>query len=167
MAGPRSPFPLCYLDKVVGFLVPRSKASSPVPVPRPPFRFLVPRSGSSSPVPVPRSWFTDLSHYPPFSLKEDVHANRTPILVCYELRTLTVNYLRQSHSTILVKSCCMDMGNCFALRPHNKLQATPMYPVGADGRSIVPLRKRRRISRISRRSLPARGVFVGPFYENK
>ena len=63
MAGPRSPFPLCYLDKDVGFLVPRSKASSPVPVPRPPFRFLVPRSGSSSPVPVPRSLFTDLSQY--------------------------------------------------------------------------------------------------------
>ena len=46
MAGPRSPFPLCYLDKVVGFLVPRSKASYPVPVPRSPFRFFVPRSGS-------------------------------------------------------------------------------------------------------------------------
>ena len=43
----RSPLPLCYLDKVVGFLLPRSKASFPVPVPRPPFRFLVPRSGSS------------------------------------------------------------------------------------------------------------------------
>ena len=57
MAGPRSPFPLCNLDKVVGFLMPRSKASSPVPVPRPLFRFLVPRSGSSSPVPVPRPPF--------------------------------------------------------------------------------------------------------------
>ena len=42
MAGPRFPFPLRYFDKVVGFLVPRSKASSPVPVPRPPFRFLFP-----------------------------------------------------------------------------------------------------------------------------
>ena len=72
--------------------------------------------------------------------------------MCYELRTLTVNYLRQSHATILVKSCCMDMGNCFALRPHDKPQATPMYPVGPDGRSIVPLRKRLRISRISKRS---------------
>ena len=57
MAGPRSPFPFRYLDKVVGFLVPRSKASFPVPVPHPPFRFLVPRSGSSSPVPVPRPPF--------------------------------------------------------------------------------------------------------------
>ena len=58
MAGPRSPMLLCYLDKAVGFPVPRSKgsfpvpvprssSSFPVPVPRSPFRFLVPRSGSS------------------------------------------------------------------------------------------------------------------------
>ena len=47
MAGPRSPVLLCYLDKVVGFLMPRSKASFPVPVPHSPFWFLVPRSGSS------------------------------------------------------------------------------------------------------------------------
>ena len=47
MAGPRSPMLLCYLDKVVGFPVPRSKASFPVPVPRSPFRFLIPRSGFS------------------------------------------------------------------------------------------------------------------------
>ena len=38
---------LCYLDKVVGFPVPRSKASFPVPVPCSRFRFLVPGSGSS------------------------------------------------------------------------------------------------------------------------
>ena len=38
MAGPRSPFPLRYLDEAVGFLVPRS-----------PFFVLVPRSGSSFP----------------------------------------------------------------------------------------------------------------------
>ena len=40
MAGPRSPFPLRYLDKAVGFLVPRSSASFPVP--HPPFWFFVP-----------------------------------------------------------------------------------------------------------------------------
>ena len=40
MGGPRSPFPLRYLDKAVGFLVPRSQASFPVPRPR---------SGSSFP----------------------------------------------------------------------------------------------------------------------
>ena len=42
MAGPHSPFPLRYLDKAVGFLVPRSQASFPVPCPRPMFRFFVP-----------------------------------------------------------------------------------------------------------------------------
>ena len=63
MAGPRSHVLLCYLDKVVGFLVPRSKASFPVPGPRSPFRFLVPCSGSSFPVLVPCSLFTDLSQY--------------------------------------------------------------------------------------------------------
>ena len=41
MAGPRSPFPLRYLDKAVGFLVPRSQASFPIPRPRPEFRFFV------------------------------------------------------------------------------------------------------------------------------
>ena len=66
MAGPRSPVLLRHLDKVVGFLVPRSKvlflvpvprsgSSFLVPVPRSSFRFLVPRSGSSFLVPVPRS----------------------------------------------------------------------------------------------------------------
>ena len=35
MAGPRSPFPLRYLDEAVGFLVPRSQASFPIPRPRP------------------------------------------------------------------------------------------------------------------------------------
>ena len=54
MAGPRSPFPIRYLDEAIGFLVPRSGPSSPrsfVPVLRP----LVPS--------FLRSLFTDLSHY--------------------------------------------------------------------------------------------------------
>ena len=42
MAGPRSLFPLRYLDKAVGFLLPRSQASFPVLCPRPSFRFFVP-----------------------------------------------------------------------------------------------------------------------------
>ena len=42
MAGPRSPFPLRYLDKAVGFLVPLSQASFPVLRPRPPFQFYAP-----------------------------------------------------------------------------------------------------------------------------
>ena len=74
MAGPRSPMLLCYLDKVVGFPVPRSKASFPVPVPRSPFRFLVPRSSSSFPVPVPRSPFTDLSQNQPI-----IHSYMQPV----------------------------------------------------------------------------------------
>ena len=40
MAGPRSPFPLRYLDEAVGFLVPRSLVSFPVS--RPTFRSFVP-----------------------------------------------------------------------------------------------------------------------------
>ena len=47
MAGPRSPVLLRYLDKVVGFLVPRSKVSFLVPCSGSSFRFLVPHSGSS------------------------------------------------------------------------------------------------------------------------
>ena len=48
MAGPRSPFPIRYLDEAIGFLVPRSGRSSPrsfVPVLRPlvpSFRSFVP-----------------------------------------------------------------------------------------------------------------------------
>ena len=42
MAGPRSPFPLRYLDEAVGFLVPRSQVSFPVPCRRSTFRFFVP-----------------------------------------------------------------------------------------------------------------------------
>ena len=42
MVGPRSPFPLRYLDEAVGFLVPRSQVSFPVPRPRPTFRSFVP-----------------------------------------------------------------------------------------------------------------------------
>ena len=38
MAGPRSPFPLRYLDEAIGFLVPRSQVSFPGPRPRPAFR---------------------------------------------------------------------------------------------------------------------------------
>ena len=68
MAGPRSPFPIRYLDEAIGFLVPRSGRSSPrsfVPVLRP----LVPRSGPWS----LRSLFTDLSHnHPP---REDMNVN--------------------------------------------------------------------------------------------
>ena len=50
--GPRSPMLLRHLDKVVGFLVPRTKVSFLVPVSRSSFRFLIPRSGSSFLVPV-------------------------------------------------------------------------------------------------------------------
>ena len=53
MAGPRSP--LCYLDKAVRFLVPRSKASFPVPV--------------------PRSLFTDLSHYKRSQMSRKTNTN--------------------------------------------------------------------------------------------
>ena len=42
MAGPRSLFPLRYLDEAVGFLVPRSQVSFPVLRPRPAFRSFVP-----------------------------------------------------------------------------------------------------------------------------
>ena len=52
MAGPRSPVLLRYLDKVVGFLVPRSKVSFSVPVPRSGSGILVLDSGVNSEVPV-------------------------------------------------------------------------------------------------------------------
>ena len=42
MVGPRSPFPLRYLDEAIGFLVPRSQVSFPVPCPRPTFRSFIP-----------------------------------------------------------------------------------------------------------------------------
>ena len=51
MAGPRSPVLLRHLDKVVGFLVPRTKVSFLVPDSRSSFRILVPRSGFSFLVP--------------------------------------------------------------------------------------------------------------------
>ena len=47
MADPRSPVLLRHLDKVVGFLVPRTKVSFLVPDSRSSFRILVPRSGSN------------------------------------------------------------------------------------------------------------------------
>ena len=47
MAGPRSPVLLRHLDKVVGFLVPRTKVLFLVPDSRSSFRILVPRSGSN------------------------------------------------------------------------------------------------------------------------
>ena len=53
MACPRSPFPLRYLDEAIGFLVPCSQVSFPVPRPRPAFRSSVPS--------FLRSLFTDLS----------------------------------------------------------------------------------------------------------
>ena len=54
MAGPRSLFPLRYLDEAIGFLVPRSQVSFPGPRPRPAFQsfvpsFLVHRSITPSP----------------------------------------------------------------------------------------------------------------------
>ena len=52
MAGPRSPVLLRHLDKVVGFLVPRTKVSFLVPDYRSSFRIIVPRSGFSFLVPV-------------------------------------------------------------------------------------------------------------------
>ena len=42
MAGPRSPFPIRYLDEAIGFLVPRSQVSVPGPRPRPAFWSFVP-----------------------------------------------------------------------------------------------------------------------------
>ena len=47
MAGPRSPVLLRHLDKVVGFLVPRTKVSFLVLDSRSSFRILVPRSRSN------------------------------------------------------------------------------------------------------------------------
>ena len=51
MAGPRSPGLLHYLDKVVGYLVPRPRFSFLVPDPRSSFRILVPDPRSSFLVP--------------------------------------------------------------------------------------------------------------------
>ena len=73
MAGPRSPFPLCYLDEAIGFLVPRSQVSVPGPRPRPAFRSFVPS--------FLRSLFTDLSQHHQEFLLPTVHLVLNNILL--------------------------------------------------------------------------------------
>ena len=143
MAGPRSPFPLRYLDEAIGFLVPRSQVSVPGPHPRPAFRSFVPS--------FLRSLFTDLSH-PPLLREKRPHL---PWVLIYKIifntlvRGMPVLKTRNSLNLISTKRG----GTKNPLKITNHAQGTVL---GLPGTGVLPVLRAFCISVTPRKFLQVR-----------
>ena len=125
MAGPRSPFPLRYLDEAIGFLVPRPQVSFPGPRPRPAFRSFVPS--------FLRSLFTDLSHPP---LLQGIEASHTLGIIYTIIYTLVRGMLVLKTRNSLNLISTERGGTKNPLKITNHAQGTVL---GLPGTGVLPV----------------------------